>query len=100
MFTQVIADATLARHLARGEELASASSFVGDQADFHAWRHQRNEWIATTSAALTAAGLTDEAEDFRCKAAVRQPFSHWHLALDAEVVAVTAAIQGLAHIED
>jgi hypothetical protein len=83
----------LAPYLARGEKLASASSLVSDQDDFHAWRHQRNDWVATVSANLIEAGI--EAEDFRREATVRQPFSHWHLALDAEVNAVCGAIHEL-----
>jgi hypothetical protein len=82
-------------YLARGEKLASASSLVGDQADFHAWRHQRNEWIAAVSANLIAAEMPDEAENFRREATVRQPFSHWQFALDAEVNAVCGAIHDL-----
>jgi hypothetical protein len=85
----------LALHLARGEKLANASSLVGDQDDFHAWRHQRNEWIATVSASLIEADMSDEAEDFRREATVRQPFSQWHFALDAEVNAVCGAIHDL-----
>jgi hypothetical protein len=87
--------AKLSPDLARGEMLASASSLVGDQGDFHAWRHQRNDWIATVSAELTEAGMAYEAEDFRREATVRQPFSHWQLALDAEVNAVCGAIHDL-----
>lgn len=88
-------DSKLASCLARGEKLANASSLVGDQDDFHAWRNQRNEWIATVTASLIAVGKSDEAEDFRREATVRQPFSHWHFALDAEVNAVCAALYEL-----
>jgi hypothetical protein len=95
MLTQAPPNPKLDLYLTRGEKLASASSLVGDQHDFHAWRHQRNEWIATVGANLCAAGLTDEAEDFRHAATVRQPFSHWHVALDVEVNAVCAAIHDL-----
>jgi hypothetical protein len=81
--------------LAQGERLANASSLVGDQDDFHAWRHQRSEWIATASASLIEAGMADEVDDFRDEATLRQPFSHWHFALKAEVDAVCAALHGL-----
>jgi hypothetical protein len=85
----------LAPYLARGEKLASASSLVSGQDEFHAWRHQRNDWIATVSAKLIEAGMGYEAEDFRREATVRHPFSHWQLALDAEVNAVCSAIHEL-----
>jgi len=88
-------DSKLALDLVRGEKLASASSLVGDQDDFHAWRHQRNEWVAAVSASLIEAGMSDEAEDFPRQATVRQPFSHWHFALDAEVNAVCGAMHEL-----
>jgi hypothetical protein len=88
-------NAKLSLYLARGEKLASASSLVGDQDDFHAWRHQRNEWIATVSASLIDAGMAYAAEDFRREATVRQPFSHWHYALAAEVNAICGAIHDL-----
>jgi hypothetical protein len=92
---QAVSNPKLALYLARGEKLANASSLVGDQADFHAWRHQRNEWIASVNASLLAAGMAYEAEDFRRDATVRQPFSHWQYALDAEVNAVCGAVQAL-----
>jgi hypothetical protein len=98
MLTQAPVNPKLALYLARGEKLAHASSLVGDQHDFHVWRHQRNEWIATVNANLIAAGLTDEADDFRHAATVRQPFSHWQFALDAEVSAVCAAIHDLRQL--
>jgi hypothetical protein len=88
----------MALYLARGEKLANASSLVGDQDDFHAWRHQRNEWIAAVSATLTGDGMAYEAEGFRQAATVRQPFSHWQLALDAEVNAVCAAVHDLRRL--
>jgi len=88
-------ESRLAGDLAWGEKLANASSLVGDQADFHAWRHQRNEWISAVSVGLAEAGMKEEAEDFLREATVRQPFSHWHFALDAEVNAVCGAIHEL-----
>jgi hypothetical protein len=92
----VLADNTkFALNLARGERLAGASSLVGAQADFHAWRHERNEWIQSVSSTLADAGMAYEAEGFRRAATVRQPFSHWQLALTAEVNAVCGAIHEL-----
>jgi hypothetical protein len=96
MSTEALIDGSkLAHCLSQGERLANASSLVGDQDDFHAWRQQRNEWIAAVGASLIEAGMGQEVEDFRCEATVRQPFSHWHFALDAEVNAVCGALHEL-----
>jgi hypothetical protein len=91
-------DPQMTLYLARGEKLAKASSLVGDQDDFHAWRSQRNEWIAAVSSRLTNDGMAYEAEAFRRAALVRQPFSRWQLALDAEVDAVCAAVDDLRRL--